>query len=108
MSYESFAQQADSNEKSVSSFEDNLLKNEQDSSVESDFSISSQSAQPQESPIILENLDDQSPQEGIKDAFSQDQGDRFQSKTEGRPPNEKNNNVQPNKETSDAQNINSQ
>lgn len=95
---------AGSNEKAAPSVEDDSLQSEQDYSVESDPLTTPQSTQPKESPVILENYVDKSPQEGIKDAFSKDQGDRFQSKVEsrplaeGQPPNEKTSNVKSDKE----------
>lgn len=105
---ESLAQSVDSNDKTVPSVEGNSLENGQAYPDEAE-QVSSTSPQPKESPMILEKAEGTTHQEGIGDAFSQDHRDRFQSKVEsrplaeGQPLNEKTTEVQPTKETPDAQ-----
>jgi hypothetical protein len=82
LSEDSFAQSSASHDKTVPYVEENTPKNEQDCPVEADLSIPSQLSPSHESTITREKPEDTIPQEGIKDAFSKDHGDRFQPKDE--------------------------
>jgi len=66
------------------SVENDSSKDDQDSSQgssdEGEPSPTSPPMPPKEDPVILKEVEDKNPQEGIGDAFSKDQGDRFQSK----------------------------
>lgn len=66
------------------SVEDNSSKDEKDtfqpSSIEEESSPTSQPIQPKEDPVIVKEVEDKTPQEGIGDAFSKNHGDQFQSK----------------------------
>lgn len=79
MSREGVAQEASPDQNPSPSLENGSLKDGQDYSVEQDPSTGSQQIPPTETPVILKENEDKNLQEGIEDAFSKDQGDRFQS-----------------------------
>ena len=83
MPREVFAQAVEGENKPPLSSENGSLETEQDYPVEAESSIPSQLTQGVENKLILEKQDDINLREGIRDAFSKDNGDKFQPKNEG-------------------------
>jgi hypothetical protein len=81
MSRDGVAQGTLSDQNPSPSFEDDPPKDGQDSPVEQDALPESQLMPPKEIPVTLKESGDKNSKEGIEDAFSKDQGDRFQSQT---------------------------
>ena len=80
---ETFAQTVEGEKKPKLSSENGSLETEQDCPVEPQSLISAQLTQGVENELILKKQGDISLQEGIKDVFAKDHGDKFQPKNEG-------------------------
>jgi hypothetical protein len=74
------AQAVGDDKKPPLSSENGSLETEQECPVERESSLPSQLTQDAENKLILEKQGDISLQEGIKDAFAKDHGDKFQFK----------------------------